>query len=421
MAALTAHSRMALQMLVALALAFAIGMPLLPQHWSWVVLSAFIVCSGAVSRGDALYKAVLRLGGAIGGTFAAAAVSRLSLGGPLEAALIFAALFLGLWLRERSYAYWAACATLIFALLQGSHGVDPLPLFTLRVVAISLGALCAVGATWFVFPLRTEHLIRRRVADARAALKGGAAKEELGRHLAQLDRVAPLARFKRMTVVEEMQGRLRTAIERPKMRVAISVAVSLDGFIDDRLAERLVLSSPEDLADMRADRETYDAVLVGAETVRRDNPTLRSAKGARVTITRSGDLDPNLHFFDGSDRTIVLAAPGRVDALRAQLGERAEVVAIERFDPSAIIARLNDLGVRSLFVEGGTRVLTAFLSSGTFDRLRLAIAPFFVGDTSAPRLVDAAVFLNDARRRLVLRSVRKLGDVAVLEYEHPGG
>jgi len=412
---------MALQMLVALALAFAIGMPLLPQHWSWVVLSAFIVCSGAVSRGDALYKAVLRLGGAIGGTFAAAAVSRLSLGGPLEAALIFAALFLGLWLRERNYAYWAACATLIFALLQGSHGVDPLPLFTLRVVAISLGALCAVGATWFVFPLRTEHLIRRRVADARAALKGGAAKEELGRHLAQLDRVAPLARFKRMTVVEEMQGRLRTAIERPKMRVAISVAVSLDGFIDDRLAERLVLSSPEDLADMRADRETYDAVLVGAETVRRDNPTLRSAKGARVTITRSGDLDPNLHFFDGSDRTIVLAAPGRVDALRAQLGERAEVVAIERFDPSAIIARLNDLGVRSLFVEGGTRVLTAFLSSGTFDRLRLAIAPFFVGDTSAPRLVDAAVFLNDARRRLVLRSVRKLGDVAVLEYEHPGG
>ena len=412
---------MALQMLVVLALAFAIGMPLLPQHWSWVVLSAFIVCSGAVSRGDALYKAVLRLGGAIGGTFAAAAVSRLSLGGPLEAALIFAALFLGLWLRERSYAYWAACATLIFALLQGSHGVDPLPLFMLRVVAISLGALCAVGATWFVFPLRTEHLIRRRVADARAALKGGAAKEELGRHLAQLDRVAPLARFKRMTVVEEMQGRLRTAIERPKMRVAISVAVSLDGFIDDRLAERLVLSSPEDLADMRADRETYDAVLVGAETVRRDNPTLRSAKGARVTITRSGDLDPNLHFFDGSDRTIVLAAPGRVDALRAQLGERAEVVAIERFDPSAIIARLNDLGVRSLFVEGGTRVLTAFLSSGTFDRLRLAIAPFFVGDTSAPRLVDAAVFLNDARRRLVLRSVRKLGDVAVLEYEHPGG
>jgi 5-amino-6-(5-phosphoribosylamino)uracil reductase len=207
--------------------------------------------------------------------------------------------------------------------------------------------------------------------------------------------------------------------ERARVRVYISVAVSLDGYIDDRSPQRLILSSPEDLADMRTAREECDAILVGAETVRRDNPSLRAKDAARVTVTRSGELDPNLHFFDGSMRTIVLTVPERAQALRERFGERAEVVAIESFEPAAYVSALQDCGVRSLFVEGGTRMLTAFLASGTFDRLRVAIAPFFVGDDDAPRMVNAGRFLNDAHHRLMLRDVRKLGDVAVLDYEHP--
>ncbi|HEY3677026.1 MAG TPA: hypothetical protein VGK84_13645, partial [Candidatus Tumulicola sp.] len=68
---LSAAHRMALQMLVALALAFAIGMTFFRLHWAWVVLSAFIVTSGAIGRGDALYKALLRVAGAIAGTLVA--------------------------------------------------------------------------------------------------------------------------------------------------------------------------------------------------------------------------------------------------------------------------------------------------------------------------------------------------------------
>jgi 5-amino-6-(5-phosphoribosylamino)uracil reductase len=203
------------------------------------------------------------------------------------------------------------------------------------------------------------------------------------------------------------------------VRVFLSVAVSLDGYIDDRSPQRLILSSPEDLADMRAAREVSDAILVGAETLRRDNPSLRAKNAARVTVTHSGELDPSLHFFDGSMRTIVLTAKGRVETLRANLGERAEIVAIDSFEPAAYVSALQDCGIRSLFVEGGTRILTAFLSSGMFDRLRVAVAPFFVGDEDAPRMVHATRFLNDAHHRLMLCDVRKLGDVAVLDYEHP--
>lgn len=193
-------TRMALQMLVALALAFVVGLLVFPTHWAWIVLSAFIVCSGTVSRGDAIYKGLLRLAGAIGGTLVAAALSRVPISSPLaDAALIFAVLFAGIWLRQINYAYWAACATLIFALLQGSGGQHAFALFGERVLCIFVGVLCGVTATWFVYPLRTEQVVRRRVADAlgamREVLAGGS--PDLEGHAAGLLSVAPPVRLHR--------------------------------------------------------------------------------------------------------------------------------------------------------------------------------------------------------------------------------
>jgi len=191
---------------------------------------------------------------------------------------------------------------------------------------------------------------------------------------------------------------LRAAAEvRADVFVQLSVAVSLDGYIDDASPKRLVLSSAEDLEDVRALRSRFDAVLVGAQTLRRDDPALHGAK-ARVVVTKSGDLDPALRFFDGSAPSIVVTTDSEV------------------LDPREILERLTAHGIDSVFIEGGTRVLTAFLASGTFDALRLAVAPFFVGEADAPRVTTPARFVDDASHRLALRGVRMLGDVAVLDY-----
>lgn len=177
---LPSSDRMAAQMAVAVGTAFVLGAGLFPRHWSWVVLTAFIVCSGAIGRGDAAYKGVLRLGGALLGALAAAAVQYLFMPqGPLAAVLIFAALFVGLWRRDSNYAWWAGAMTLVMALLNPA-GAE-LALLIERLLAILVGAVCGVVACWFVLPIRTRAVVRRRLADTLLALEELAGTDAAGR------------------------------------------------------------------------------------------------------------------------------------------------------------------------------------------------------------------------------------------------
>ena len=207
---LSPATRMALQMAVALSAAFVAGFAVFPAHWGWTVLTAFIVISGARGRGDAAHKAVLRLIGAVTGTLAAGVLTHVQMpGGAAEAALIFTALFFGLWLRDVNYAYWAGAMTLVLALLSRPAGAIDLALLGIRLEAIFVGALCGVAAAWFVLPIRTEAVIRRRLADALAALdeivddapisatERADRLETFEHRLTELDLVAPPVRLHR--------------------------------------------------------------------------------------------------------------------------------------------------------------------------------------------------------------------------------
>lgn len=166
-----ASTRMALQMAVALAAAFVVGRNLWPDHWSWVVLTAFLVCSGARSRGDVLVKGAWRTVGASAGTVAAGAVAG-SFGPRSDAVvvLIFAVLAVATWLRELSYAYWAGCVTAVLSLLYDWFGQSPGGLLHTRLAGIAVGAVLGVAASWLVLPIRTSLAVRARTAAALANL-----------------------------------------------------------------------------------------------------------------------------------------------------------------------------------------------------------------------------------------------------------
>lgn len=215
--------------------------------------------------------------------------------------------------------------------------------------------------------------------------------------------------------------------------VHLSVCMSLDGHIDAANGDRLVLSSEEDCHDMHRLRAECDAILVGAGTVRRDEPRLtvrypelvaaRRARGqpdqpTKVTLTRSGLLDPASGFFaQGGDR-IVLCEEALLPELRRQLGGVAHLAALSSPGPTGILEALSRLGVRRLMVEGGCQILTQFLAAGAFHRLRLAVAPFLLGQPQAPRITGPADFLHGPDRRLRILGTRTLGNVAVIDMEN---
>jgi 5-amino-6-(5-phosphoribosylamino)uracil reductase len=219
------------------------------------------------------------------------------------------------------------------------------------------------------------------------------------------------------------------------MKIILSAALSVDGHIAGAGGKRLLLSHEQDLEEVYDMRDTCDAILVGAETIRRDNPSLSTktevrrkqrlsrglkAEPVKATITRSGLLSPDAKFFtDGDGPKIVYCPKDAEKALKEKLGHVAEVIGLAGDSPivAQAAADLDRRGVKTLMVEGGAEILTQFLSAGLADELRLALAPLFVGREDAPRFVKPATFPHSPDRRMTLRGVRHVGDMAVMHYE----
>ena len=213
----------------------------------------------------------------------------------------------------------------------------------------------------------------------------------------------------------------------------LSCALSLDGYLDAGTDDRLILSNADDFARVDAVRADSDAVLVGAATVRHDNPRLlvRSpalrarrvesdlpATPAKVTLTRRADLDPCAAFFTaGEADRLVYCASGSLPRARRRLGDVATVIDGGRqVDVRWLVEDLHRRGVRRLMVEGGASVHTQFLTADIVDELQLVVAPFFVGNPHAHRFVGTGRFPFHPGRRATLADVRPIGDVVLLRY-----
>lgn len=213
----------------------------------------------------------------------------------------------------------------------------------------------------------------------------------------------------------------------------LSCSVSLDGYLDRAGGTRLVLSNDADLDRVDEVRAGCDAILVGAGTVRRDDPRLlvrdedrrrrRKAAGLprnpmKVTVTERADLAADASFFTtGPSERVVYCATPKVDDAVERLGRAAAVVdAGHPVQMSWVLGDLAARGVRRLMVEGGGTMLTQLLSAGLADELQLTVAPLFVGDSRAVRFVGDGSFPWCDGHRARLASTQAIGDVVLLRY-----
>lgn len=218
----------------------------------------------------------------------------------------------------------------------------------------------------------------------------------------------------------------------PRPFVLLSAAVSLDGHLDDASPERLLLSNAADFDRVDEERAAADAILVGGNTLRSDNPRLlvndagrraarvragRPAHPLKVTLSASGALDPSLRFWHTGGDKVAYTTDAGATALRPALNGLADVVALgDTVDLGALLDDLGARGVRRLMVEGGGSVHTQFLAQGLADELQLAVAPLLVGQAQAPRFVHPAAFPGGPARRMRLLEARTVGDVVLLRY-----
>ncbi|MFE7839831.1 dihydrofolate reductase family protein [Streptomyces sp. NPDC057474] len=223
----------------------------------------------------------------------------------------------------------------------------------------------------------------------------------------------------------------------PQPYVLLSAAVSLDGFLDDTGPERLLLSGPADFDRVDEVRAASDAILIGAGTLRTDNPRLlvnsperRAARVAagdpeyplKVTVSASGDLDPAAQFWHtGGEKVVYTTDRGAARLRGLGLPAGPNGVDVVSVGPDlawpALLDHLGDVrGIRRLMVEGGGRVHTQLLQQGLADEVQLAVAPVFVGEAGAPRLFGTGAYPGGPKSRLRLLETRPVGDVVLIRY-----
>ena len=175
-----------------------------------------------------------------------------------------------------------------------------------------------------------------------------------------------------------------------RLHVAVHFAQSLDGRIAVT-GHRTHLSSPEGVALAHRKRAEHDAVLVGSRTVRIDDPrlTVRACAGRdplRVVLASTLDVRTDARILAPGAGVLVIGAEGR--STRRDIDALAAVGADVRLVPAGedglvslphALGALKDIGVRRLLVEGGSRILTAFLRSRLVDRVSIEITARWLG------------------------------------------
>ncbi|HEV2712467.1 MAG TPA: GTP cyclohydrolase II [Gaiellaceae bacterium] len=306
---------------------------------------------------------------------------------------------LGLPPDARSYAASADCLRLL--------GVRSVRLLTNNPSKVEALRRAGIDVETTV-PLRTSPHVRNidylQAKEARLGHLAPAGEPLDGNPIGEATNIAPLL------------GHAAAPGWRPY--VVLKYAQTVDGRIATRRGDAKWISSEAERRISHGLRAACDAVLVGIGTAIVDDPqlTVRMVPGSsplRVVLDSTLRLPPTARLLDNQAGTIVLTTEHSSEERRNALRARAVGVHVVEAGPRGVdlvsaLRALRELGVASLLVEGGGRVITSFFAERLVDRLVLGIAPTIMGTG-----IDAVGDLDVARVaesvRLTNRSIHEAG------------
>lgn len=189
----------------------------------------------------------------------------------------------------------------------------------------------------------------------------------------------------------ELNKRFFTSMVYKRPYVILKWAETADGFLG--YAEGAPLRISGELSSMRVHkwRTEEDAILVGYNTARLDNPKLDVRHWAginpvRIVLDRYLKLPENLHLFNRSQPTIVVNYKQEtvLPVEPERYGDQSSLAYI-KLEPGAgeinrMLAALHERKIQSVFVEGGAAVISSFLESGNWDEIRRCQGPSIIGN-----------------------------------------
>ncbi|MBM2851643.1 MAG: 2,5-diamino-6-(ribosylamino)-4(3H)-pyrimidinone 5'-phosphate reductase [Candidatus Nitrosotenuis sp.] len=213
-------------------------------------------------------------------------------------------------------------------------------------------------------------------------------------------------------------------ISRP--RVILSAAVSLDGKIATKNKDS-TLSSKQDKIRFHKLRAKVDAILVGINTVKIDDPllTVRYTKGKnpiRVILDSSGVISPKSKIIKTCHAipTIIAVSQKISKKNLAKLGKyplKIIVAGQRKIDAKKLLKILQKQNIKTILLEGGGTLNWEFIHKGLVDELIVTITPYVVGGKDATTLVEGDGFSKIANsQKLKLQSITRQKNEIVLYY-----
>ncbi|NIP62585.1 MAG: 2,5-diamino-6-(ribosylamino)-4(3H)-pyrimidinone 5'-phosphate reductase [Nitrosopumilaceae archaeon] len=208
--------------------------------------------------------------------------------------------------------------------------------------------------------------------------------------------------------------------------VILNAATSIDGKLSTKTGESK-FSSVQDLKRVHRLRNKVDAILIGTNTLKIDNPTLsvRHVKGKnpiRIILDSNGLISSNSKIIKTCNTIPTIVVVSR--KISKKNLKRLESFCLEviksgknKINLKLLLELLYKKGINTLLVEGGGKINWEFIKHGCFDEVIITITPYLIGGESAVSLVDGKGFKKITRSmKLNLDSVQHQGNEVVLKY-----
>lgn len=214
------------------------------------------------------------------------------------------------------------------------------------------------------------------------------------------------------------------AKSRPK--VILSAAMTLDGKIATKKGDSR-LSSKQDKVRIHKLRSKVDAILVGSNTVKRDDPmlTVRYTKGKnplRVILDSKAEINLKSQIIKTCKKIPTILAVSKKASKQniSNLKKHSlEIVVVgeNKINIKNLLKVLSKKKIKTLLVEGGGTVNWEFIKQGLVDEMIVTITPYLVGGQKAISLVEGEGFSKiQSSKKLKLKKICKLGNEIVLHY-----